>query len=290
MMTVDPNAANELGKLLNAEPVKQLLSPASHEIGGLLGDIANMARFYATRNLEKIFTKWAHSRRKGKVIEAGEFERVMPLLPSASMQSDGELQDRWAALLESAAIADIGYLPSFGQTLSQLTAEEAKFLDRLWAYVTRPRPVHFPPLKVEVIYPPHLAQDQSRDSSPPSLTGMEPLEEVEIISIFDSSIEVAASFYRGMQFKDEFSPQLPHARLVIVDLVRLGVIEREPVVDPASGYSLDQDTMLVSGETHLYFQYSLTQYGVSFIRSVSPSGDHDGKRGNSTVARTQLDP
>jgi hypothetical protein len=271
MMTVDPNAANELGKLLNTGPAKELLSPASREIGGLLGDIANMARFYATRNLEKIFTKWAHSRCEGKVIEAGEFERVMPLLPSASMQTDDELQDRWAALLESAAIGDVGYLPSFGQTLAQLTAEEAKFLDTLWAYVTHPRPVHFLPLKVQAIYPPSLAPDDGQNIAAPVLTGMEPLEEVEIINIFDPTIEIVASFYRGMQFKDEISPQLLHARLVIDDLVRLGVIEREATVDPASGYSLDQDTMLVSGETYLYFQYSLTQYGVRFIRSVSPS-------------------
>jgi hypothetical protein len=268
-MTVDPNAANELSKLLNTEPAKELLSPASHEIGGLLGDIANMARFYATRNLEKIFTRWARSRPEGKIIESSDFERVMPLLPAASMQSDDELQDRWAALLESAATADVGYLPSFGQTLSQLTAEEAKFLHRLWEFVAQPRPDRSPPPAMQAIYPSHLVQDHDQPRSAPTLTGMEPLEEIELINIFDPTIETVVGAWRGMQFKDEFSPQLPHARLVIDDLVRLGIIERGPVVDPATGYSLDQDTMLVSGETHLYFQYSLTQYGVTFIRLVT---------------------
>jgi hypothetical protein len=192
------------------------------------------------------------------------------------MQSDDELQDRWAALLESAATADVGYLPSFGQTLSQLTAEEAKFLDRLWEFVTQPRPNLSPPPVVQAIYPPHFAQDQEQPRPTPVLTGMEPLEELELINIFDPAIETVVSAWRGMQLKDEFSPQLPHARLVIDDLVRLGIIERGPVVDPATGYSLDQDTMLVSGETHLYFQYSLTQYGVTFIRTVTKRGMPSG--------------
>lgn len=61
-MTIVPNTADRIGKLLNTELAKGLLSPASHEIGGHLGDIANMTRFYATRNLEKIFTTWARSR------------------------------------------------------------------------------------------------------------------------------------------------------------------------------------------------------------------------------------
>jgi hypothetical protein len=106
---------------------------------------------------------------------------------------------------------------------------------------------------MQVIYPPHLAQVHDQLRPAPALTGMEPLEEIELINIFDPTIETVVSAWRGMQFKDEFSPQVPHARLVIDDLVRLGIIERGPVVDPATGYSLDQDTMLVSGETHLFF-------------------------------------
>jgi hypothetical protein len=251
-MTVDPNAANELSKLLNTEPAKELLSPASHEIGGLLGDIANMARFYATRNLEKIFTRWARSRPEGKIIESSDFERVMPLLPAASMQSDDELQDRWAALLESAVTADVGYLPSFGQTLSQLTAEEAKFLDRLWEFVTQPRPDLSPPPVMQVIYPPHLAQVHDQLRPAPTLTGMEPLEEIELINIFDPTIETVVSAWRGMQFKDDFSPQVPHARLVIDDLVRLGIIERGPVVDPATGYAFIFSVFAHAIRRHLY--------------------------------------
>lgn len=103
------------------------------------------------------------------MIDAADFECVMPLLPAASMQSAGELQDLRAALFESAATADVDYLPSFGQTLSQLTAEEAKFLDRLWKFVTQPRPDLSPSPVVQVIYPSHLAQDHGQLRLAPAL-------------------------------------------------------------------------------------------------------------------------
>jgi hypothetical protein len=134
----DPN--NQLSdamKILDSEPVKNLLSPVTKEVGEFLGQIANLARFYATENLEAIFTKWARGRRNGRTIDAEAFKRVMPLLPLAAMVSGDELQEKWAVLMESAATED-NCLPSFGQTLSQLTAEEVRYLDRLWKIVLQP--------------------------------------------------------------------------------------------------------------------------------------------------------
>ena len=64
-----------------------------------------------------------------------EFRRILPLLSAASMQSSDELQERFAALLQSAATADPNYLPGFAQTLEQISADEAQFLDRISAFL-----------------------------------------------------------------------------------------------------------------------------------------------------------
>jgi|SRR5665213_2362865 len=87
-MDLDPKTANEISKALNTEPAKNLLSPVTKEIGDLLGEVANAARFYANDNLQKIFTKRARSRQaEGKTLEAGDFHKIMPLLPMAAMHS-----------------------------------------------------------------------------------------------------------------------------------------------------------------------------------------------------------
>ena len=62
------------------------------------------------------------------------FAAAVPLLQAASVQTDEELQERWAALLECSVASPDDVLPSFGLTLSQLTAEEARYLQRLNEY------------------------------------------------------------------------------------------------------------------------------------------------------------
>lgn len=52
-------------KILDSEPAKNLLSSPAKEIGELQGTVANLLRFYATENLERIFKKWAKFRRQG---------------------------------------------------------------------------------------------------------------------------------------------------------------------------------------------------------------------------------
>ena len=137
---VDPNAAaGEIVKgALDSELVKDLLGPMAQNLGLIMGKISDIARFYAEDNLGKIFKKWA-GQRKGKPLDAAAFRRVLPLLRDAAMQSDDELQERWASLLENVATTANGVLPSFGQTLSQLTPAEARYLDRVWEHVSAPR-------------------------------------------------------------------------------------------------------------------------------------------------------
>src|ERR1700733_7922673 len=130
-----PIPSDAMLKVLDSEPVRNLLSPVTKQVGLLLGDLGEILRFYSQRNLGKIFARWAES---GRVLDVVDFEKVMPLLLLAATASDGELQNRWAFLLESAVTDTEGFLPSFGRTLSELTAEEAQFLDRLWNVVSEP--------------------------------------------------------------------------------------------------------------------------------------------------------
>ncbi len=97
-----------------------------------MGDFANMTRFYVNRNLTSIFTMWAGQR--GTPVQEDDFRRILPLLPTASLVSDQELQQLWGKLLESFCSEEDLVLPSFGQTLAQLTSSEAKFLDAVWQH------------------------------------------------------------------------------------------------------------------------------------------------------------
>jgi hypothetical protein len=243
---------SDVAKILDSEPVKNLFSPVTREVGEFLGTIAGLGRFYATRNLEKIFKEWAQSRRGERVLTSEEFEKILPLLPTASMVGDPELQKKWAVLMENTATQE-GSLPSFGQTLSQLTAEEARYLDDLWNLVSRATDV------VSLWKP-----------------GMSPLSYGTMVNAFDPTINtgINTTEVQVLQFTDEQKAnyqRLNRAQLVIDDLVRLGIIIVEQIVEP-------DNYMLVGGRkfpfersrTVLKAQYSFGQYGASFMKAVTP--------------------
>ena len=131
---IDPDAVKAV---LESEQGKALTLPASQEIGGMLGDLVGFVRFSMNKNLDKISTGWLESRNQ-KPFEPEEVNRVLPLLLMASTVSDDELQSRWITLLETAARGDEDYRPSFGQTLNQITAEEARFLRNIWGSLSGP--------------------------------------------------------------------------------------------------------------------------------------------------------
>ncbi len=243
--------AEALSKVLSSEPVRNLLAPVTREIGEALGDLGSIVRFYSYRNLSKIFAKWAASR---ATVSPSEFENVMPLLLLAAYASDDELQTRWAALLESAAVEADGFLPSFGRTLSELTAEEARFLDRLWKNLSVPLD--------------HLSEHRH---------GRQPISYFTLIKTFDSNIETNISEVEFKVFRHRMNKEREanyrmrvHADLVIQDLRRLGLLVRDPVVDSTHSLRLLGGAPVAKGESALLFEYSLTEYGVSFIRAVTP--------------------
>jgi hypothetical protein len=247
--------AEAILKTLDSEPVKNLLSPITRELGEALGDLGGIVRFYSHRNLGKIFKKWAESERSGRTIDSKDFEKIMPLLHLAAMTSDDELQTKWASLLESAT-TDTGYfLPSFGQTLSQLTAEEARYLDRLWKVVSAPTE--------------HLSIHRP---------GKEPLSLLNLINVFDPDINTGINAAEWKLYKDQMTAEqkanyerLGHAELVIQDLERLGILTHEPVAEPDRYLPLgDQQIPFSRSKTMLRWEYSFTEYGVSFVRAVTP--------------------
>jgi hypothetical protein len=250
-----PSPSDAILRVLESEPVRNLLAPITKELGLAFGDLGSIVRFYSHRNLQRIFEKWAHSE-SGRTIDAKDFERITPLLLLAATVSDDELQARWAALLES-AVSDEGFLMSFGRTLSELTAEEARYLDRIWKIVSAP--------------PRYLPEHRP---------GREPLSYINLVNIFDPSINTGVNaaemeaFIGNMPFAQiENYKRLGHAELVIQDLERLGILTHEPVAESRHDMYQQVGTQMIPighGKTAIRFEYSFTEYGVGFIKSVTP--------------------
>lgn len=253
----DPNAAaGKIAKeMMNSEPMKNLLGPITQNIGATLGLVSDIARFYAEENLAKIFQKW-EKQRKGKPLDTQAFKRVLPLLRDAAMQSDDELQERWAALLENIANAESGVLPSFGQTLSQLTPAEAQYLDRIWEHTFRPKP--------------HVSA--RRD-------GRDEFTFYSLVDLYNPTLR-APSPAEMRLFKDRMSPEQIAAfeeatnfELMLHDLERLSLLEKELKYVEGRTHYVEVDGKEVAtgtSESGIRTTYALTQYGVSFIKAVRP--------------------
>jgi len=242
-----------------AEPMNDALTPASKEVGKLLGTITNVFRFYATKNLEKICTKWAEYRR-GELPNDEDLRKVMPLLPSASMVSDEELQAKWARLMESAINDADGRASAFGQTLSQLTAEEVRFLDHLWAIVLTPN-------RTVTAYAPR----------------MRPLSFITLMGAFDPGINTGVNDAEFQIYGHEWSEEqranykrLRRARLIIDNVIRLGILrERQEIKESDRHIGLDAVSMnrgevtIKAGDVKLHVEYSFSAYGLSFMEAVT---------------------
>jgi hypothetical protein len=154
------------------------------------------------------------------------------------MVREDELQDKWAALMESTATED-SCLPSFGQTLSQLTVEEVRYLDRLWKVVLKPT-----------------------DYVSVHRFGRESLSYSNLMQVFNPHINAGLNPAEWKIFKERFSDEQKanyerhgHAVLVIEDLIRLGIIGKDEVTE------------------HPPYEYSFSEYGVSFMRAVTVKED-----------------
>jgi len=246
--------------LIRSDLAKRVLGPLADEAGQALATYGEIYRFYQNEQLGKIFKKW-DAQRKGKQLTEDELRKIMPLLQLASVQSEGELQDRWAELLENTVSQTQGILPSFGETLSQITAEEARFLDRLYDVAIRPQA-----------------------GLPEFRPGMAPFSRVNLINIYDSSIHTGINPAEREAFKGQLTEEqlenydrLGQAELVIQDLIRLGILSESQSgeVDP---HVPSEDGVMPAGPferspVYMSAVYSLSHYGVSFVKAVRPRND-----------------
>jgi hypothetical protein len=222
-------------KGLDSEAIKNLLGPATKNLGLIGGDLTDIVRFYMRDNLGKVFTEWARQR-NNKPLEPADIPKVIPLLQAASLQADEELRDHWAALLESTVSTPDGVLPSFGQTLAQLTAQEAKYLQSLHLH-----------------YEERARQRQGKIA----------LSLRTQIKNALGRLDVLVRIYCGN--KNETQLQKNQARLVVQDLERLGLITRSQVAKKdIFGQPFD------GGDLKLETIYAFSEYGLRFIEAVRP--------------------
>lgn len=238
---------------LNSETVSKLLGPMAQNIGTILGQISDIARFYTEDNLIRIFAKWARQR-NSMPLDAEDFKRVLPLLRDAAMQSDDEMQERWASLLENIAAATNGVLPSFGHVLSQLTPTQARYLERIWDAVSAPR----------------------RYSSG-KREGREELDFAHLVKIYDPNLQPPSPAEMQV-YKHRMSPEqiaafdeMTNFELMLNDLEGFSLLEKKAQYIPGRmTYAEIDGTEIATGQSEggMYTMYALTQYGVSFIAAV----------------------
>jgi Abortive infection alpha len=256
-MTLDPNmivAGGGMWAALKTDAGKNLVGPITEEFGLALSDIAKIYRFYQGHILGMIFKRWEESHGDKPPITPEQFKKILPLLQLASVQNDEELQAKWAALLENTANANDGVLPSFGQTLSQLTSDEAKFLDGLFALASKPKA--------------YLA-----DCRP----GMEPFDYVTLIKVYDPSINpgigpAERQLYEVKMSADQLAnyDRLTRAELVIQDLVRLGIIGETHTLEPSRFADFGIARIPIEQARAIFStRYSFTHYGLSFVRALT---------------------
>ncbi len=119
------------------ELVQEFLSPIARESGEYFADRVRFAR--ATR------AKQALEIAKGQVTASGMEQKpiepkiLAPALEGASLEEDDDLTARWAGLIATAATTG-ETLPAFADILRQLTPEEARLLDFVYA-MAKPHPV-----------------------------------------------------------------------------------------------------------------------------------------------------
>jgi hypothetical protein len=241
-------------KAMDTEPIKNFLSPVTAEVGQMMGLVANVARFYMTDNLGRVFTKW-RLQREGRTIEDADIRKVMPLLPLAGMVEEDGLQFKWALLLETASVGNANSA-AFGQMLSQITPEEARFCDRLWLALNEPNAANL------------------------RLSERRPITRAEMFDIADPGLNsnLDRPYYEHLgelgeltEHQQDHLARHENADFMIHNLTRVGLLERNVIDKPGEYLRYDRykiPTVPTFRETVVTF--SLTRFGASFIRAVSP--------------------
>jgi hypothetical protein len=111
------------------QPVEKLFGPAWNEVGGALGD--RVRHWRDMRRLELAMRAVERLRVKGVDPKTVDPSILFPLLDAGSVATDPSLQEKWVALLATAAdpTSEIAMSPAFAEILKQLTPIEAQIID-----------------------------------------------------------------------------------------------------------------------------------------------------------------
>jgi hypothetical protein len=106
---------------------------------------------------------------------------------------------------------------------------------------------------------------------------MWPVEQTKLIDIYDPKMPTGINAPWVQVYKNQMSEaqlagyaRLLHAQLIIEELVRLGILTRRQRAEARDHFLLND--IPYADERQSYrssVEYSLTQYGVSFIRAVT---------------------
>ena len=114
-----------------ADLLHTLAGPATEQIGLMLGD---KAWAYRAKNLIDIVKKTERKLREaGLPVNAVPPRLLLPIVENGSVEDSETLQDMWAGLLATASQERDSVPPSFVETLKQLTPEEARQLESIFA-------------------------------------------------------------------------------------------------------------------------------------------------------------
>ncbi len=116
-----------------AELLERIAGPAAEEFGLTLKDHVRVFRFKRRlRLLEQLKKMVAGSRIEPSHVP---FNVLLPIIENASIEESDQLQDKWAAMLATAAIQR-GVHPSFPEILKQLNESDVLYLDATYEYET----------------------------------------------------------------------------------------------------------------------------------------------------------
>ena len=108
--------------------LERLLGPAATEVGLSFGDSLRVWRLRRQIHLLEKVKKMTD----GRNIKTIAPRLFFPILEAASIETDDDMQSRWAALLANEAINSDSVHPSFLEILKQLAPADARLLDKLY--------------------------------------------------------------------------------------------------------------------------------------------------------------
>lgn len=210
--------------------LRDLVKPAATQLGFGMGEWARLFTEWSRRNVDAILKRMDERRRGKEPLTLEQVELTFPFLRFAAHVSDSELQDKWAVLLESAISEPSSILPSFARTLSELDADEARYIERLL----------------------HVVAKAGADLLIGNGSGE--VDYGKLLETYDPSLADA-------EVSSEItSPLVRRAMVVIDDLVRLGILS---IRYNALGGGDERDTVTL-------IWYSFTNYGFQFLDAVCP--------------------